>query len=255
MSECKPVLTPMESQLTPADLVGNLIDSTLYRQCISSLLYLSVSSRPDIAFAVSRLAQFVEAPNQHLWTAAKRILRYVAGAKTLGIRFNGSASLTPVGYSDSDWGGCKINRKSTSRFAFIMCGGAISWKSKKQGCVAQSSAEAEYMALSASAKEAIWLSKIFNFTNPRDTLQPTKILCDNQGSIKMARNDASGTRTKHIDIKYHFVRDSLAKNLFNVDYCPTFSMTADILTKRLDWALLDKHKLGLGLGNPLTLTA
>eukprot|EP00171_Calliarthron_tuberculosum_P004932 IDg4932t1 len=126
MSKCKPVVTPMDSQLTSADIAGDSMNSTLYRQCIGSAMYLSVGSRPDIAFAVSRLAQFVEAPTQPLWTAAKRTLRYVARTKTLGITLVGRAPLSPIGYSDSDWGGCKISKTSTSSFAFIMCGGAAS---------------------------------------------------------------------------------------------------------------------------------
>eukprot|EP00171_Calliarthron_tuberculosum_P022889 IDg22889t1 len=92
----------METHFTPADLLGDSIDSTLYRQCIGSAMYLSVGSRPDIAFAVSRLAQFVETPTKPLWIAAKRVLRYVAGTKTLGITFDGRAPLAPIGYSDSD---------------------------------------------------------------------------------------------------------------------------------------------------------
>ena len=247
MKNCKPVVTPMEGQLTQADLEGEPMDTALYRQCIGSLMYLSVGSRPDISFAVARLAQQVEAPTQPLWTAAKRILRYLAGTKDVGILYDGKCSLSPVGYSDSDWGGCKINRKSTSGYAFLTAGGAVSWKSKKQGCVAQSSAEAEYMALAAAAKEAIWLRRIFQFAQTKNYSVPVTIFADNQGAIKMSRNDSSGTRTKHIDIQYHFVRDGHAKNLFNIEFCSTSEMTADILTKPLARILIQKHKKSLGL--------
>ena len=251
MSDCKPVVTPMMAQFTPADLEGEAADKHLYQQVIGSAMYLSVGSRPDISFTVSRLAQHVQSPTVSMWTAAKQLLRYISGTRLLGIVYDGAQDLQPKGFSDSDWGGCKIQRKSSSGYAFIMAGGAISWKAKKQGCVAQSSAEAEYLALAAAASEAIWLSNIYTFTTSRTCSRLVKILADNQGAIKMAKNDSSGTRTKHIDIKYHFVRDSHAKNLFTLEYCPTTDMAADILTKPLERTLLNKHCKSLGLARDL----
>lgn len=254
MLDCKPVVTPLEAQPSEEDLAGDPVDSTLYRQVIGSAMYLSVGSRPDIAFTVSRLAQFVENPTQPLWVMAKRLLRYISGTRNIGLLYDGKCPVTPMGFSDSDWGGCKIERKSTSGYTFIMAGAAISWKSKKQGCVARSSSEAEYMALAAAAQEAIWLRNIFRFAQDGSTVSPTTIMVDNQGAIKMARNDSSGTRTKHIDIQYHFVRDSLSKELFAIDYCPTTDMTADILTKPLARSLLERHKTRLGLSSIPTQT-
>ena len=195
MSDCKPVVTPMSGQFAPADLEGETADKHLYQQVIGSAMYLSVGSRPDISFTVARLAQHVQSPTMNMWTAAKRLLRYIAGTRLLGIVYDGAQDLQPKGFSDSDWGGCKIQRKSTSGYAFIMAGGAVSWKAKKQGCVAQSSAEAEYMALAAAASEAIWLSNIFSFTTSSVPARQVQILADNQGAIKMARNESSGTRT------------------------------------------------------------
>ena len=191
MTDGKPVVTPMDGHQTPSDLDSKDIDCTMYRECIGSAMYLSVGSRPDIAFALSRLAQHVETPTEPLWTAAKRLPRYIAGTKTMGMIYSGAAPLSPVGYSYSDWGGCKINSKSTSGYVFIMAGVAVSWKSKKQGCVALFSAEADYMALGAAAKEAIWLRNIFMFSQPEKSTVPVKILAGNQGAIKMSRNDAS----------------------------------------------------------------
>ena len=167
-------------------------------------MYLSVGSRPDISFTVDRLAQHVQCPTMNTWTAAKRLLRYIAKTCLLGIVYDGAQQLQPKGFSDSDWGGCKIQRKSTSGYAFIMAGSAVSWKAKKQGCVAQPSAEAEYMELAAAASEGIWLSNIFSFTTSSVPARLVQILADNQGAIKKARNDSSSTRTKHINIKYHF---------------------------------------------------
>ena len=233
MENASPVVTPMQAQISVADTETEPIDSTLYRRAIGSLMYLAVGTRPDIAFAVGRLAQFVEAPTKALWVAVKRVLRYIAGTRDFGVMYKATATLAPVGYSDSDWGGCTINRKSTSGYVFKMAGGAVSWKSRKQSCVAQSSSEAEYMALSAAVKEAIWLRNIVGFSSSTNPADPILINVDNQGSIKMARNDASGTRTKHIDIRYHFVRDCLLEGMFDIDYCPTSDMVADVLTKPL----------------------
>ena len=233
MENSSPVTTPMQAQISIGDTETEAIDSTLYRKAIGSLMYLAVGTRPDIAFAVGRLAQFVETPTKSLWVAVKRVLRYVSGTKGFGVLYKASEELSPVGFSDSDWGGCTINRKSTSGYVFMMAGAAVSWKSRKQSCVAQSSSEAEYMALSAAVKEAIWLSNIVGFGSGNSSADPILINVDNQGSIKMAKNDASGTRTKHIDIQYHFVRDCLLKEMFAIDYCPTSEMIADLLTKPL----------------------
>lgn len=249
MMNCKPVVTPMEDQPSQDVLDGEAIDCTLYRQVIGSAMYQSVGSRPDIAFAVAKLAQFVESPTKPLWVRAKRLLRYLSGTRNVGLQFDGNSPLTLVGFSDPDWGGCKINRRSTSGYVFMMAGAAISWKSKKKSCVARSSSEAEYMALAGAAQESIWLRNLFQFTNVESTVSPTTIKVDNQGAIKMARNDSSGTRTKHIDIQYHFVHDSLSKGLFAIDHCPTDEMTADILTKPLARSLLDRHKKNLGLSS------
>ena len=242
MLDSSPVVTPMESQISPADLEGEPIDSTLYRSAVGSLMYLSVGTRPDISFAVGRLAQHVEHPTTRLWTAVKRVLRYLNGTRNLGLLYQADKPFHPIAYSDSDWGGCTINRKSTSGYVFLMAGGAVSWKSRKQGCVALSSSEAEYMALCAAVKESIWLSNIFRSITASEEYEPICINVDNQGSINMARNDVSGTRTKHIDIQYHFVRDSLDKNLYTMQYCPTSEMAADLLTKPLPRLLLHKFK-------------
>lgn len=166
----------------------------------------------------------MERPTKPIWVSAKRLLRYISGTRNVGFQFNGRSSMKLVGFSDSDWGGCKLDQRSTSGYPFTMAGAAISWKSKKEGCVARSSSEAEYMALSAAVKEAIWLRNLFQFTRDDSSVSSTTIMVDNQGAIKMAHNDSSGTRTKPIDIQYHFFRDSMSNGLFDIDYCPTSEM-------------------------------
>lgn len=249
MLNAKPVVTPMESQISSTDLEGELMDPTLYRQAIGSLMYLAVGTRPDIQFAVSRLAQYVQSPSKALWVHVKRIFRYVSGTRSFGIKYSAEEPLFPTGYTDSDWGGCKTSRKSTTGFMFTMAGGAISWKSKKQGCIALSSSEAEYIALATTVKEAIWLTNLFKFVIPTSNEKSILMHVDNQGSIKMAKNDISGNRTKHIDIQYHFARNAFNKGLYAIEYLSTEQMVADILTKPLQRNLLYRFRLKLGLVN------
>ncbi len=173
-----------------------------------------------------------------------RVLRYICGTKDVRLKYSCSSTLSPIGYSDSDWGGCKINRKSTSGFVFIMAGAAVIWKSKKQGCVAQSSSEAEYMALSSAVR------KLFGFARfsklPCYNLLPRCLFSPIIKELsKWQRNDSSSTRTKHIDIQHHFVRDSLSKNEFSIDYCSTKEMAADLLTKPLERVLAERFKTSL----------
>ena len=123
-------------------------------------MYLSVSTRPDITYAVGNLARYTSKPTKAHWTALNRVLRYLKGTTHYGILYSRNESIICVGYSDSDWAGDVNDRKSTSGYLFQVSGGAVTWKSKKQSCVALSTAEAEYVALSSAAQESVWLRKI-----------------------------------------------------------------------------------------------
>ncbi len=130
-----------------------------------------------------------------------------------------------------------------------MAEGAVSWNSIKQGCVAQSSSEAEYMALASAVKEAIWASKLIGFCGSQSETSSALVYVDNQGAINTSKNDSSSTRTKHIDMLFHFVCDSLSKKMLSTDYCPTNKRTADLLTEPLQRFLLEKLKVKLGIVN------
>lgn len=248
MDEAKSVCTPMQSQIEDSALKDVEADSNLYSQAIGSLMYLMVCTRPDIAFAVGRLSQYMNSPTMQLWTCVKRVFRYLQGTRENGITYTKSPTNTIhlLGYSDSDWAGCKLDRKSTSGYVFCVSGGAVSWKSKKQTVVTTSTAEAEYMALGSAAQECVWLGRILNFAIA-DRSEIPSLLVDNQGSIRMAKNDISGNRTKHIDIKYHLVRDLLRENHFALKYCASAEMTADIFTKPLDKTLYERFRAKMGL--------
>ena len=138
-----------------------------------------------------------------------------------------------IGYSDADWAGDVNDRKSTSGYLFMMNGAAVSWRSQKQTCVALSTAEAEYIALAAAAQEATWMRKLMKDFHESQA-EPVTIYEDNQSAICIAKNPQSHHKTKHVDIKYHYVRDKVQDVTIKIQYCPTNDMIADILTKGLD---------------------
>ena len=232
MNDCKPVKTPVDpgQRLVKASEDERALDQPLYQSVVGSLMYLATCTRPDIAYAVGMLARFSSKPNRSHWTAAKRVLRYLKGTNDLGILYKGDSGMQ--GYSDADWAGDTDDRKSTSGYMFLIAGGPVSWKSRKQNTVALSTAEAEYVALSTATQECMWMQKLLSeLGNPPDG--PTTILEDNQSSIAMARNPQFHGRAKHIDIKHHFVREQVTNGSIALQYCPTNDMLADILTKGL----------------------
>jgi len=157
MDKCKPTSTPFSSSChLDHDEAGISIDETKYRGLIGSLLYLT-SSRPDIMFAVCMCARFQSTPKESHYNAAKRILKYLQGTKEVGLWYPGNISLSLTGYFDSNYAGCKIDRKSTSGTCHLLGSSLISWQCKKQACVALSTAEAEYIAAGSCCAQTIWL--------------------------------------------------------------------------------------------------
>ena len=151
-----------------------------------------------------------------------------------------------VGYSDADWAGDLDNRKSTSGYIFNLCGGAASWRSKKQSCVALSTAEAEYMALASAAQETVWLRRLLK--ELKETLEdPTKIYEDNQSTICMTNNPQFHGRAKHIDIKYHYVGEQVLAKVIELKYCESENMIADILTKGLGQKQFENLREHIGM--------
>jgi len=223
----------------------------VYRSIIGSLMYLMIATRPDLANSVGIVSRYLANPSEEHLTAAKRILRYVRGTKdytlTLGPSTEGSFDLHR--YADADWGNDVDTRKSTTGYVFYVGSGAISWCSKRQSTIALSSTEAEYTALCASVQEAIWLRSLLEEVKyPCYTLTPTTIYEDNQSCIALAGNPVHHARTKHIDIKCHFIRDHADKEDINIVYCPTKEMVADVLTKPLPRPAFEQHVKALGVG-------
>ena len=186
MKDCKPVSAPVNvgSKLTKATDDDSCVDQKMYQSAIGSLMYLSVSTRPDIAYVVNSLARFSSKPTTEHWTAVKRLLRYLKGTLTHGILYTKDGSDTFIGYTDADWAGDADDRKSTSGYIFLLSGGAVSWRSLKQKCVALSTAEAEYIAMASTAQESVWLRQLIaELTNILEA--PTLIYEDNQSAIAM----------------------------------------------------------------------
>ena len=233
LKQAKSRSTPMNSniKLTQAE-ESDILDKDTYRysELVGSLLYLSVCTRPDIAQAVGALTRYMAKPSMEHWTAAKAVLRYIAGTLDHGITFR-QKSIAVEGYCDADFAGDLNTRKSTTGFVFICNGGAISWSSKLQPTVAVSTTEAEYMASAQAVKEALWLKNLFwSFGVKIGTM---KIFNDNQGAIKLLKNPIASFRSKHIDVLHHFARERVSRLEVVFEYCSTEAMVADALTKAL----------------------
>lgn len=215
-----------------------------YQQLIGALMYLAVNSRPDIAFATSFLSQFNIDHTEQNWKSAKRILRYLKGSLDHALVYKGTGDINITGYADAGWANDAIDRKSYTGYVFMLANGPISWEVRKQRSVALSSTEAEYIALSESAKEAIHLKGLLNELIKIN--KPITLYNDNQSAQKLVCNPIFHNRTKHVDIKYHFVREALERNEISVKYMSTDRMIADIFTKPLNTKHIFCLK-GLGL--------
>ncbi|SCV70164.1 BQ2448_1558 [Microbotryum intermedium] len=223
-------------------------ERTRYLQAVGSLMYAALGTRPDLAYAVSYLARFAKQPGPTHWTAIKHVLRYVRGTVSYGLRYTPTPG--PLyGYSDSNWGACVRTSKSTMGYAYFLASATISWCSKRSSRVADSTTDAEYIALSQSSKEAIHLQQLLEELGiPRTA--PTLIYGDNQGANSLTRNPSSFAGTRHIRIREHFVCEMVKKREIKVEYIATADMVSDILTKALEPKLFARHRENLGLRMP-----
>ena len=254
LTDAKPYGTPMvpsasyskhDAPSSPADIAR--MRKVPYREAIGSLMYVAVATRPDISFAVSCLSQFLENPGEAHWQAVKRVFRYLAGTRDQALTY-GIEQHALQGYTDAD-GASQEHRRAISGYAFIIDGGAVLWCSRKQELVTLSTAEAEYVAATHAAKECIWLRRLTGELFP-ELQTKTTLFCDNQAALKLATDDNYHARTKHIDIRFHFIRQVIASGAIDMVYCPTDDMMADILTKALPRWKVMCHGLGLGLHQP-----
>lgn len=234
MTNCKPVSTPLSTSEKLSLHSGSPLgpeDATRYRSIVGALQYLTLT-RPDIAFSVNKVCQFLHAPTTEHWTAVKRILRYLKAYAQLGLKICRSTSYLVSAFSDADWAGCVDDRRSTGGFAVYLGDNLVSWNARKQPTVSRSSTESEYKAMANATAEIIWVQTLLKEIGI-DSPAKVHLWCDNMGAKHLASNPVFHARTKHIEVDYHFVRERVQKGLLGVDYISTKDQIADGFTKAL----------------------
>lgn len=237
MTATKPVATPMMSNVSLQLNSGTVLpDGTEYRQVIGGLQYLHFT-RPDIAFAVNKLSQFMHRPTELHWLAAKRVLRYLAGTKDKGIFMSWDNKHTLHAFSDADWGGDRDDYTSTSAHVVYLGPHPIAWSSKKQKTVSRSSTEAEYRVVADTAAELRWVSYLLQELGITSISQPV-IYCDNVGATYLCANPVFHSRMKHVALDYHFIRKMVQSGFLRVSHATSKDQLADALTKPVSRSLL-----------------
>jgi len=245
LADANPVFTPMDVKVKLDNVMeeqdnegqGEKNDKVTHRYAalIGSLMYLAIGTRPDIAFAVNKLEQFMQNPRPIHWTAVKRVFRYLKYTRTNKLTYGGDDDLLNTDFNifcDANWASDASDRKSISGYVITMAGGAVSWSSKKQTSVALSTAEAEYVAATHVAKQVLWQRSLFTELD-FDIPTTSTIFTDNQAAISISHHPEFHSRTKHINIAYHFLRDLIAEGILNTIYVNMRENLADLFTKGL----------------------
>jgi len=210
-------------------------------------MYAMMCTRPDICYAIDLVSRYQSNPERDHWKAVKKIFWYLKGTADYSLCYSGS-DLLLKGYIDADWAGDRNDRKSTSGYAFLLNGGTISWESKKQICTALSTMESEFVACASAVQEVVWLKRFFEHLNiAKNSKDPMTLYCDSQATIAYTKDPKYHSKTKHIDIKYNFVRYIVASGEVNLQYIPTREMIVDPFTKAISRYLFEKYVKSLGL--------
>lgn len=249
MQDCNETKYPMDPKITlHKDETGKAVDPTMFRSLIGGLRYL-VHTRPDISFVVGSISRFMEKPTQLHLNAVKRVLRYVRGTLEYGLRYaRGSGNHMLTGFSDSDYASSCGDRRSTSGMAFYLSENLITWISQKQRCVALSTCEAEFMAATAAVCQGIWLKKLLSHITDT-TPGPVNLYIDNKSAIDLAKNPVFHGRSKHIDVRYHFIRECVERGEIVINHISSDKQCADILTKAMAIAKFEEMRSLLGMKN------
>lgn len=234
MKLCNPVKTPMEMGLKLAKFEEERsIDATSYRKVIGCFRYL-LHTRPDLSYCIGVLSRYMACPKESHGVAMKACLRYLAGTTSLGLNFerSGSDMLRLIGYSDSSYNTDPDDGRSVTGHMFYLGNSSVTWCSQKQDTVALSSCEAEFMAATEAARQAIWLQDLLREITG-DVYGKTIIRIDNRSAIALSKNPVFHGRSKHIHSRYHFIRECVERELLEVEHVPGSEQKADILTKAL----------------------
>ena len=246
MQDCNPCHTPMDTRLKVGKHNGGAaVDAAMYRSIIGSLRYL-VNTRPDLAYAVGFASRFMEAPGVHHWALVKQILRYVKGTVCFGCCYRAGSVQKLVGYSDSDYAGDIDDRKSTSGVVLFLEPSIVTWSSQKQRIIAQSSCEAEYIAAATAASQGVWLSRLLAEVHGKEP-EKTKLCVDNKSAIALCKNPVFHDRSKHIDTRFHYIRECVEEGKIDVVHVGTNDQMGDIFTKALARAKFVEMRQRLGI--------
>ncbi len=254
MHMCNGCDTPMEPKITLMnagdDYVVNAEVTRTYQSMIGSLNFLMVCTRPDIAYTMTRLAQHNQKPTSTHFDAVKRLLRYLRGSTGAGITYSRNTDdddhCSLIGFCDSDWATDANDRRSVSGFVFMMFGGAVSWKSQRQHTIALSTVEAEYIALSSASTEAQWWRPLLSDLGV-DMKEPTVVRSDSAGAIALSKNPQHHSRTKHIDIRHHHIRQLQEENVLKVVHIAGEVNPADVFTKALERVKHERAVAAIGI--------
>lgn len=252
-ASCRSVSTPLDKSviLSLDDCPKSQEDiaymaSVPYVSAVGSLMYLSVGSRPDIAYAVGALSRFNANPGRAHWQAVQHVFRYLQGTRDLMLELGGKEGVSLDVYSDADYAGDVDSARLTSGYAAFVGSSLVSWASRWQPVVAKSTTEAEYIAANEAGSEGVWFRAFLEELGfPQSS--PTTLFIDNQSTIKVGRNPEHHSRMKHINTKYHWLREQVEDKVFSLEYIPTDRMRADVLTKPLSRVLHEKCCELLGL--------
>jgi len=203
-----------------------------------------LGTHPDITFAVIKMSQFMANPTKEHLQKALHIVKYLGSTPNLALCFSGGASSLDC-YSDSDWAGDSETQRSTSSYAIFLGNDLVSWRSRRQPTVALSSTEAEYMSMCDCTQQILWIKSLFQECHL--CLQHFMMFGDNKGAIHIVQNPVMEGRSKHIDIKYYFLRECVEKQTFMLDYVPTDQQKADMMTKNLMWQKFQDNRSRLSL--------
>ncbi|KAE8696580.1 putative disease resistance protein [Hibiscus syriacus] len=240
-NEAKSLPTPMVSNCKlSADAGEPVEDMAQYRSIVGALQYIVVT-RPDIAFAVNKVCQFMQSPRNSHFQAVKRILRYLQGTTDYGLRFTASSRMSLTGFADADWGSDPDDRRSTTGYCIFFGGNLISWSSRKQQVVSRSTAEAEYRSVASAAAEIVWIESLLQELCMVPHGKAT-LWCDNSSTVAVCANPVQHSKFKHVELDLFFVREMVADGRLQVNEVPAYEQVADVLTKPLSSASFLKHR-------------
>nr|GEY64037.1 putative RNA-directed DNA polymerase [Tanacetum cinerariifolium] len=251
MLDCKPAETPMvANQKLYMEPDAELADKGRYQRMVGKLIYLS-HTRPDIAYSVGVVSQFMHQPQKAHMDAVERIIEYLKGTPGHGVLFKSNGHLDIQVYTDADWAGDKGNRRSTSGYFSMVGGNLVTWRSKKQKVVSLSSAEAEYRGISRGVAELLWIRKLLTEVGFRQK-GAAQVLCDNKAAIQISENPVQHDRTKHVEIDRHFIKEKLEAGIIELPFVRSEDQLADILTKAVGTKIMHNCLGKLKVGDPTT---